>query len=744
LNIDKEDLKNGKEEIVKEVIEEIDDTNSTIISLSNFAQLMFFIKQDQLSLLYVHHEDDVNAVSGLREFKKTERKLRGYAHFLILPCHDESFQTEQTPMCNKEPNSGIFPLISSFVPPTTRLNPYTKEVEDNREVPFSGGSKTERSISKFLTSNLPNFVTPITKSKEYDSLTSSSKKINKAVLFSEKSISPVLYKALASKFKDRLDFYFVDATKLGKKVKKLGIDTYPTIIVYVSVDNDGEKVEEHKTVTYKGGNEIHELYEFMNQYALVDKFDPNSVGKPQYQKRGPYTLVNHKNYTRGLMEDYRAQVVFFDKSYANVKEKFENVAEELHGPANIVFFDCSSEQAQRLVEEKFEVKKFPKIMVWSTGTVKKHSTALEISISNDAENIINLVSETEIKDKLKEVSDTMLSSIIVNNAVQLGKMTIAYLYEGDDHEVPLSYKSMSSNPIFEDKVEFLALKSPNKMTLQQFHVPKLPVLIGGVPPSSDFDRNDPESQGEVRTMLFQGDIEDYFQLLEYNLGILQTFFPNSIEEEKEVERTSEATTEFEEITSDNFDEICESKRGFCVIGFLNDYLDTNSDLISHLNHLQILEERNTESSSQFKYMWINGTCHSYLLEDFELSSMYLPSVVIYSPSQKKYSRMVTTFTKENLIDFEKSFEGSGKNRIIVNDAPEDLSAKIQELDCPSIASEVPEFSEENMLDKEMEEEIMREILEEERRKREELEEVEEENPKVKKKGKGKKKKAKKN
>lgn len=737
-------MKRGKEEISEEIGEEIDDTNSTIINLSNFAQMMFFLKQDQLSLLYVYHEDDTNSVNILKEFKKTERKLRGYAHFLVIPCHDKNFQNENTPMCNKEPNSGMFPLMSSFVPPTNRVNPYTKKVEDNREVPFTGTSKNEKSFSRFLIANIPKYVTTISKSKEYDSLTSSSKMINKVVLLSEKSSAPVLYKALASKLKDRLDFYFVDANKLAKKVKKLKVDVYPTILVYVSVDNDGEKVSEQKIITYHGENEFQELYTFMNEYALVDRFEPNSAGRPQYQKKGPYTFVNHKNYTRGMMEDYRAQVVFFDKSYENVREKFENVAEELHGPANVVFFDCSSELDQRIVAEKFEVKKFPKIMVWSTGTAKKHSTALEISMANDADDIVNIVSETEIKDKLREVSDTMISSIILNNAVQLRKITLAYLYEGEDHEVPLSFKSMSSNPVFENKIEFIALKNPNQMTLQQFQVSKLPIIIGGIPPADNVDPNSPEAQGQIRTMIYQGEMEDYFQLLEYNLGVLQTFFPNAINEEKEVERVSEATTDFEEITSDNFDEICESKRGFCVIGFLNDYLDTDSDQIEHLTHLQILEERNLESSSQFKYMWINGSCHSNLLQDFELSPMYLPTVVIYSPSQKKYSRMVTTFTKENLIDFEKSFEGTGKSRIIVNDAPKDLSSKIQELDCPNLVAETPEFTEENMLDKEMEEEIMREILEEERRKREELEQDDEDTPKTKKKGKGKKKKAKKN
>jgi hypothetical protein len=740
LSIDTIEPETVKEKVKEVIEEEIDETNSTLGYLDNWATLMYFLKQDQFSLLYVYHEDDINSVAGLKEFKKTEKKLRGYANFIVIACHNENFKNEQTPMCQKEPNSGVFPLISGFVPPANRFNPYTKQIENNQEISFGNRAKTEKSISKFLTSNLQNYVTPITKSKDYDTQTTNSKKINKVVLFSEKSISPTLFKALASKFKDTLDFYFVDVTKLGKKVKKVGVETYPTIMVYMSVDTDGDKLSEQKTVIYEGNNDMQELVAFMTPYALTEKYDPHSGDKAQFQKKGPYTIVNYKNYTRGLIEDYRAQVVFFDKSYDKIMGKFEEVAEALHGPANIVFFDCSSKQAQKLVEEKFGVKKFPKIMVWSTGTVKKHDTALEISAATDANDIINIVSETEIKDKMREISDTMISSIILNNAVQLRLVTLAYLYEGDEDEVPLAFRSMSSNPLFEGKIEFVAMKNPNAMTMQQFQVNKLPIIISGIPPPAIPDPENPDVEGQLRTMIYGGDVENYFQLLDYNLGILNSVFPKVEDKEKEAVRTAEATTEFQEITSDNFDEICDSKKGLCVIGFLNDFLNTGEDVHSHLAHLEILQERNDESSSQFKYMWINGTCHHYLLDDFELSPMYLPSVIIYSPSQRKYSRMVNPFEKANLIDFEKSFEGSGKFRVIINDSPKDFAEKIQDLDCPNLVPEFSDFNEDNMLDKELEEEIMREILEEDKRKREELdlEKGEEKKPKTKKKSKKKK------
>jgi hypothetical protein len=159
----------------------------------------------------------------------------------------------------------------------------------------------------------------------------------------------------------------------------------------------------------------------------------------------------------------------------------------------------------------------------------------------------------------------------------------------------------------------------------------------------------------------------------------------------------------------------------------------------HEERLKILEERNGESSSQFKYMWLNSTCHDYLLPTFQVSPMFLPTVVIYSPTQKKYARLVKPFSKENLQDFEKSFEGRGNMRIIVEDMQGDISGLLKEIYCPNVQPQEEVVTEEMMLDKELEDEIMREILEEEERRKKELELDE---PKRHKKKKGKKKKGK--
>ena len=539
----------------------------------------------------------------------------------------------------------------------------------------------------------------------------------------------------------------MNTNKLKKKVKQLKITDFPSIIVYSDFDSDGEKLASPDKITYKGKQHFDDLVDFLTPFALLENYDPNAADKPQYQKRGKYTFVNYKNYTRGLMDDYRAQVVFFEKDYENIREKFETIAKYLHGPVNVVFFNCEHKLSQEIVEEKFEVKKFPKIFVFSTGSEKDFDSALDISIKTSAMDILGIVESTEIQDNLREVSDSVLSSLILTNAIQLNKITLVYLYEGEEDAVPLSFKSLSSNPVFSNHFEFVALKNPGALTIQQFQVPKLPVIIGGIPPPDDIDPESPEAASSIRTMIYQGKINDYFELLEFNLGVKQSFFPEIEEQQRNSDKASEVSTKFQEVDATNFDEICESRKGLCAIGFLNGDVSTEETAKIHKTYLQILEERNNDSGSQFKYMWINTSCHQYLLPEFELSDMFIPTVVIYAPGAGKYTRMVTTFIKENIIEFEKSFEGTGSGRIIIYDIPKRIGEKIKDLDCPNLVQDNLNLSdEENMLDKEMEEEIMREILEEERIKMEELKEEnggeEEIKHKKKKKSKGKNKKKK--
>ena len=307
--------------------------------MKGFNDLSKYLIADKFSLLFAYHEENEQSIKAIEELKKVENKLRGYANFLLIGCHLEAFQNDNTKMCKESKDSNIFPIISGIVPVALRMNPYTKKIENNNEVPFTSSTKDESTISKFVTSKIPNFVESIRSEKEYKDKVEGGDKINKVVLFSEKKDAPVIYKALATHFRNKLQLFFVDSSSKKLKIKGLKDINPPKIVVHVGYDNDGEAKEVAETVHFNGEINFATISTFLENYALDHNYDPNNLNKPQSMKRSSYTIVNFKNYTKGFVDDYRAQVVFFDKSLKTIEDKFTTISKTLHGPANVVFFD---------------------------------------------------------------------------------------------------------------------------------------------------------------------------------------------------------------------------------------------------------------------------------------------------------------------------------------------------------------------------------------------------------------------
>ena len=111
--------------------------------------------------------------------------------------------------------------------------------------------------------------------------------------------------------------------------------------------------------------------------------------------------------------------------------------------------------------------------------------------------------------------------------------------------------------------------------------------------------------------------------------------------------------------------------------------------------------------------------------------MFLPTIVMYSPSTKKYAQLIGRFEFDSIKDLEDRFR-------VGKVGAQDLKDKIEleHLDCPNVVAEGSSAE-----DDALHEEIMKEILEEEKKKKaeEEASTGKKKGGKKKKKGKGKKK-----
>jgi hypothetical protein len=120
-------------------------------------------------------------------------------------------------------------------------------------------------------------------------------------------------------------------------------------------------------------------------------------------------------------------------------------------------------------------------------------------------------------------------------------------------------------------------------------------------------------------------------------------------------------------------------------------------------------------------MWINSTCHSYLLPQFEVNPMFVPTVVFYLPEKDKSAHLIGKFDKATILKHQEKFVSGKLPTFPMKTKARDI--EIKDLDCPNLKPEI-EITEDSQ-DKDLEDEILKEILreDEERRKKREKEEA---------------------
>mmetsp|Transcript_24206 Transcript_24206/g.23781 ORF Transcript_24206/g.23781 Transcript_24206/m.23781 type:complete len:219 (+) Transcript_24206:1528-2184(+) len=190
----------------------------------------------------------------------------------------------------------------------------------------------------------------------------------------------------------------------------------------------------------------------------------------------------------------------------------------------------------------------------------------------------------------------------------------------------------------------------------------------------------------------------------------------------------------EELTAqDDWQINCLDRNKGCAIAFLHAHTLQEYEQQNHEEHIKILQELEKDAKAlPIYYMWVNASCHSYMLEYFEVNSMFVPTVVYYYPEKNKYAHLIGKFDKATIQDHEQKFITGRLSTFEAKVKKKDI--KIQELDCPTITLEMEAGG-----SSEYDDEILKEILaEEEERRQNEKKDKKEGSKKKKSKKKGKK------
>ena len=73
------------------------------------------------------------------------------------------------------------------------------------------------------------------------------------------------------------------------------------------------------------------------------------------------------------------------------------------------------------------------------------------------------------------------------------------------------------------------------------------------------------------------------------------------------------------------------------------------EIRNNQEYLQTLKTLENEAKSlPIYYMWVNASCHPYILEAFDVNPMFIPTVVFYLPEKDKSAHLIGKFDKETI------------------------------------------------------------------------------------------------
>jgi len=174
-----------------------------------------------------------------------------------------------------------------------------------------------------------------------------------------------------------------------------------------------------------------------------------------------------------------------------------------------------------------------------------------------------------------------------------------------------------------------------------------------------------EREDSFRLLKLEGDLKNNFiglrTFIENIIGDYSStkIKPNDFQLRKE-ESSSKKFTELED--SSTLYRKCIFSQEVCVFAFLNGDWDKESRRINlnFRNQLKILDKVSKETFFNQLY-YVNATCYDEFSQTFKVRVSSMPTMAIYNPQTKMYSKMKSdqTFDKKGILDF--LSEVSGKN-----------------------------------------------------------------------------------
>lgn len=157
--------------------------------------------------------------------------------------------------------------------------------------------------------------------------------------------------------------------------------------------------------------------------------------------------------------------------------------------------------------------------------------------------------------------------------------------------------------------------------------------------------------------------------------------------------------------------ICTDSIKICILGLL-DGRPLDQSIIDFEKHITALEQVNTKLTNNMEIGWVNATCQNNFANELNIQIEHLPSLVAYIPQHEKYAVMFSSFEADNISIF---VDNIIQGKVPLSDFNKEKMYLRNAINCLTLQNEEIHSTDEE------DEKIIKELVEESKRKREEFE-----------------------
>jgi len=596
-----------------------------------------------------------------------------------------------------------YPSVKLYLPGSGGRNPYTGK-------PFKpavdyNGPRSAKGVVEFAMAQLPSLVVPVTDKTLAGFKGNGS--LPKMLLFTEKTETAPLLKSLSLAFNGRM--LVGEARSTASKVTAdFGVSDFPKVVVMPA---GGEPIK------YDGEIKPAALSAFLETHAAEAPApaaaDKASDGGSAAAQDDLAVAIDESNVAE-LVEGERDawMLVFAGTEVADLPSPgVGGLAEALYGQLKVG--RASADLASRY---GVTVGASPSVVVYPFRQAGVKRKALKFTGNDEG------LAKAK-KAALESLPDTYVEKVSqanVDQFMQQGMMTseskaFCILFS-DKPTVPPLFRALSL--AFEGKLGFGMGQAAETGLASRFNVKKAPTLLVMFPDEDKVDEKTgqvpltgmqfmPQAHGKFNFGNIANFLGQVVQMRAQKAGGSAEGASGGAAEPTKRESGADLKGPLPELSSDTFDKECVSKGGLCAIALLDGAAENSASKEGQLQMLTKLRKR--KAGSPLSFSWLDATCHTGFAAAFGLSEMDLPTMIFVSPTKLRWARAVGAFDAETLGGFG-SLVAAGKK------ATETLDAlpTLEDVDCATMKRGAAAYEEVD----DGADDIMAEILEEERRERE--------------------------